>query len=103
MLHQIDEGFKHSMAPVDDLPPFTPEELSDYLWDHHRIRRSTTRLARLRQIGGGPPFYRDGVYARYPQRSAAEWARALLGKPVSSTAEESSSRCHAAFGSPSQP
>jgi hypothetical protein len=69
----------------DDPPPFTSEELSEYLWNRYRIRRSSARLARLRQIGGGPPFFRDGVTARYPRRESDEWARAQLGKLMGST------------------
>ncbi|MBV8095532.1 MAG: hypothetical protein JOY71_23330 [Acetobacteraceae bacterium] len=73
---------------ANDSPPFTPEELSTHLWERHRIRRSTSRLARLRHIGGGPPFFRDGVHVRYPRRESDDWALAQLGRLVSSTAEE---------------
>jgi hypothetical protein len=69
-------------------PPFTPTELSTWLWEAFRIKRGVKRLAKLRQIGGGPPYVRDGVAVRYPKLGARKWAIHQLGKPVKSTAEE---------------
>lgn len=72
----------------DASPPFTTQELSKFLWDEYRIQRSAMRLARLRYIGGGPPFVRDGVQVRYPLPLARRWAKGQLGTPVQSTGEE---------------
>lgn len=69
-------------------PPFTPDELSVHLWTRWRIRRSPSRLAKLRQFGGGPPYHRDGNEVRYGRRSSDDWARAQLGTAFISTAEE---------------
>jgi hypothetical protein len=77
-------------APASDGPPFTPEELSEYLWTRWRIKRSPRRLGQLRSIGGGgsPPYVRDGLAVRYPRKLADQWAAETLGQPVRSTAEE---------------
>ena len=79
-------------APASRPPPFTAEELSVFLWERYRVQRSPRRLAQLRSVGGGPPFVRDGIVARYPQELAVAWVETLLGAPVSSTSEESARR-----------
>ncbi len=76
------------VGPTTRLPPYTADELSAALWDCHRIQRSARCLAQLRSIGGGPPYVRDGITARYPRDLAHAWAERLLGTPVSNTSEE---------------
>jgi hypothetical protein len=80
------------LASASRLRPFTAEELSVFLWDNYRVQRSPRRLAQLRTTGGGPPYVRDGIVARYPQDLAIAWVERLLGAPVRSTAEESARR-----------
>jgi len=71
-------------------PPFTTTELSEWLWSQYRIKRSKARLAKLRQIGGGPSYVRDGVMVRYRREDARKWAERQLGQTaVASTSEES--------------
>jgi hypothetical protein len=78
--------------PPSRPPPFTPEELSAFLWENYRVQRSPRRLGQLRAAGGGPPYVRDGVVARYPRETAIAWVETLLGAPVRSTSEESARR-----------
>jgi hypothetical protein len=69
----------------------TPPELSDYLMRKYRIKRTPATLAKLRCLGGGPPFRKAGNFLRapvlYDQPGADEWAAALIGEPLTSTAQ----------------
>ena len=64
-------------------PLLTPNELRDYLWRQHKIKRSLQRLADQRCFGGGPPFIKqNGREVRYPERLTEQWAAAMNAKPV---------------------
>ena len=61
----------------------TPNELRDYLWREHKIKRSLQRLADYRCFSGGPPFIKqNGREVRYPERLADSWAAGMNAKPV---------------------
>jgi hypothetical protein len=72
---------------------FTPDELTTYLRDQYRLQRGKRRLAEMRATGEGPPFFRaGGCQVLYRRDLADTWARAVIGEPLKSTADESSRR-----------
>jgi hypothetical protein len=65
-----------------------PVQASDYLRQTWNLPRGPRRLAELRNEGCGPKYHRAGNEVRYTPAHLDEYARAALGKPLSSTAEE---------------
>jgi hypothetical protein len=73
-------------------PPFTTEELSAYLWENWRLKRTLRTLQQLRRDGGGPPYHRVGNQILYPRDTVDQWAEAKMGPLNRSTSEESARR-----------
>lgn len=76
--------------------PIPDTEAVEYLFDQWRLRRGKRVLQQYRRVGGGPKFFRIGNDVRYNRRFLDEWARSLLGDPVSSNTEISARRLLAA-------
>lgn len=51
------------------------------------VKRSPNTLAKLRTIGGGPPFMKFGEEVYYSPSALDIWVEERLSKPVSSTSE----------------
>jgi hypothetical protein len=67
----------------------TSEETTDHLDRHYKLKRGKRRLAEMRASGEGPPYFRaGGNQVLYRRDLVDEWAIALLGEPLKSTAEE---------------
>jgi hypothetical protein len=70
----------------------TPTAASAYLLDRHGIRRAPATLARLRCLGGGPPFRKCGSDPRagrvfYERKGLDQWAAEVLSPAVRCTSE----------------
>jgi hypothetical protein len=71
----------------------TPEQAAIRLGEIHNLQCNPRRLAYFRYAGGGPQFHRIGAkVVRYHTDAIDAWAAERLGKPISSTAEESERR-----------
>jgi hypothetical protein len=66
---------RERQSPIDDQPPRTPGELSDFLG----IPEHT--LSQWRCWGKGPRWVRVGRYVRYPRRDTQEWLDAGADSP----------------------
>ena len=76
------------MDEITELPNNLPgKEASAYLKRVHGIQRKPSTLAKLRCVGGGPRFRRDGRLVVYPVSELDAWAREQLSPIVASTAE----------------
>jgi hypothetical protein len=76
-------------ASVSGLPAvLDPSQASDYLRRTWNLSRGPRRLAELRNEGGGPKYHRAGNEVRYTIAALDAFARAALGAPLASTAEE---------------
>ncbi|MER8859050.1 hypothetical protein NKI09_15510 [Mesorhizobium sp. M0757] len=51
------------------------------------VKRSPNTLAKLRTIGGGPPFMKFGEEVYYSPAALDVWVEERLSRPVSSTSE----------------
>jgi hypothetical protein len=60
---------------IDDLPPRTPSELSEFLDVSERT------LTQWRWLGKGPRWVHVGRHVRYPRRDTAEWLDAGADTP----------------------
>jgi hypothetical protein len=78
--------------PSDDGVPLTPDELVDYLWQRHRLKRSTRTLQLYRREGGGPPFHRHSNSVLYLPRLADQWAIECRGDPIRNNSEQAARR-----------
>ena len=65
----------------------TPPEFSQMLWDEFGIKRTPDTLAKLRCIGGSPPFVKCNRNVLYPVEAGREWALSLLSSVMRSTSE----------------
>ena len=63
------------------------KEASVHLKERHGIQRKPSTLAKLRCVGGGPRFRRDGRLVVYPVLELDTWAREQLSPLVALTAE----------------
>jgi hypothetical protein len=64
-----------------------PKEAAEFLKSEfgHGSERS---LAKMRSIGGGPPFHKIGVrLVVYTQSEIATWARAKISRAMASTSD----------------
>jgi hypothetical protein len=61
--------------------------VSKHLKDKWGIDRAPTTLDTLRCRSGGPRFFKAGASVLYLEDDVDDWARELLGEPVSSTLE----------------
>ena len=69
------------------MPNLTPSEASDRLNEQHGIKRKPVTLAKLRCLGGSPPYFKAGRSILYPQDDLDDWAKELLGDIQTSTSE----------------
>ena len=67
-----------------------PDEASQYLKDKG-VRRAEKTLAKLRCIGGGPEFHKDGRYVTYTPEALDAYAMSVMSKPLTSTADYTAS------------
>ncbi|MER9462631.1 hypothetical protein NKI80_22285 [Mesorhizobium sp. M0387] len=51
------------------------------------VKRSPNTLAKLRTVGGGPPFMKFGEEVYYTPESLDRWVESKLTQQVSSTSE----------------
>jgi hypothetical protein len=58
-----------------------------YLSEKYHLPCSEKTLAKLRCIGGGPPFRLVGRFPLYPISGLDEWAKSKIGPLVRSTSE----------------
>lgn len=65
----------------------TPRDASAWLLERG-ISRTPSTLAKLRCLGGGPPYRRDGRRVLYPLADLEAWAGTILSPLVRSTAPE---------------
>jgi hypothetical protein len=68
-------------------PNLTGAELSEYFMTKFGMRVAPATLAKLRSVGGGPPFHKCSVTPLYPVQTADEWAHKRLGALKSSTSD----------------
>jgi hypothetical protein len=66
-------------------PRYRRAEASQYLAEHHGIRRAPSTLAKLACIGGGPEFQSANRVPYYTPKALDEWAAFLLTGPRRST------------------
>lgn len=67
---------------------FTPQGASAYLLAQYGMRRSPAYLAKLRVVGGGPEFRKDGLrYVIYERPALDAYANAQISRPLRSTSE----------------
>jgi hypothetical protein len=62
-------------------------EASAYLADVHGILLSEATLNKLRCVGGGPKYFKDGRYPGYTSEFLDAFAQARLGTPRTSTSD----------------
>ena len=67
--------------------PLRRIEASEYLENHHGIRRTVSTMAKLAVIGGGPVFRRAGRTPLYAPDDLDAWAAAKLGPPQRTTSD----------------
>jgi hypothetical protein len=60
---------------------------SEYLWNHYGIRHSPAYLAKLRHVGGGPPFHKAGRDPLYTIAGLDSYAEGRISGPLNSMAE----------------
>jgi hypothetical protein len=65
----------------------TGEQASAYLLEQHGIRRTPATLAKLRSIGGGPPFRKAGSQVIYDAADLDRWAGQIKSGPLASTSQ----------------
>ena len=65
-----------------------PPEASEYLLTVHGVRVARATLAKLRCVGGGPPFQRFGRSILYPRDELDAWALERLGAPMPNTSAQ---------------
>ena len=68
-------------------PNLNGAELSEYFAAAFGMKIAPATLAKMRSIGGGPPFHKCSATPLYPVHAANEWALARLGKLKSSTSD----------------
>jgi hypothetical protein len=68
-------------------PRYRRAEASQYLTEHHGIRRAPSTLAKLACIGGGPEFQSVNRVPYYTPKALDEWAACLLTGPRRSTSD----------------
>ncbi len=66
----------------------TTEQASQYLKESHGLKKGPTTLARMRVMGGGPGYYRDGRSPRYTIETLDAWAAGIKGRVFVNTAAE---------------
>ena len=65
----------------------TPPEASAYLKEKHGVRRTPATLAKLRVVGGGPPFRKLNRSVFYAPADLAAWSEKSLGTVRNSTSD----------------
>lgn len=66
---------------------FNERGATEYLLNHHGIRREPCTLAKLRCVGGGPAFRKINRNVSYARSALDAWAAALAeGRTFHSTA-----------------
>ena len=65
----------------------TGHEASAYLRERHAIRRTAAPLAKLRCVGGGPPFRKVGRDVIYDAGDLDAWAGKVKSGPLASASE----------------
>jgi hypothetical protein len=65
----------HDIDPLEELPPRTTEELSDFLDVPERT------LRQWRWLGKGPRWVKVGRFIRYPRRDTQDWLDAGADSP----------------------
>jgi hypothetical protein len=68
-------------------PRYRRAEATQYLTEHHGIRRAPSTLAKLACIGGGPEFQSVNRVPYYTPKALDEWATSLLTGPRRSTSD----------------
>jgi hypothetical protein len=63
------------------------KEASVYLDEVHGVRLSPATLSKLRCVGGGPVYFKDGKFPGYTAQGLDIFAVARLGAPRSSTSD----------------
>lgn len=79
------------LPPRLNKPRLLTRETSEYLLEVHGVKMAPATLAKLRSIGGGPPFEKFGATVLYQPRNLDAWALDKLGEPKSSTSDEARS------------
>jgi hypothetical protein len=83
------EAHQDSSRPsVPKRARLNPPEASEYLLTVHGVRVARATLAKLRCVGGGPPFQRFGRSILYPRDELDAWALERLGAPMPNTSAQ---------------
>ena len=62
-------------------------EASAYLAEEHGVQLSEATLNKLRCVGGGPKYFKDGRHPGYTAEFLDTFAHARLGAPRTSTSD----------------
>jgi hypothetical protein len=68
--------------------PLDRREASSYLFEKHGIRRSSSTLAKLACVGGGPEFRKVNRAVIYDQAALDAFAEAITSAPLRTTSEQ---------------
>jgi hypothetical protein len=63
---------------MPEQPLLTPAEASVWLLNHFGVRRTAGTLAKLRVVGGGPPYRKLSRSVLYAPGDLSAWAEASL-------------------------
>jgi hypothetical protein len=82
-----------SQAAIDTISRNWParmrtREASEYLLQVHGVRLSPSTLAKLRVIGGSPPFQYDGRFPVFTPKGLDDYAATRLGPMCRSTTDK---------------
>ena len=72
---------------MPDAKPLNPIEANDYLKRQHGVSRTPATLAKLRCIGGGPPWRRVGRNIVYTAADLDNYAAGLTSERFTATAQ----------------
>lgn len=65
------------------------KEAAAYITDHFGLPVAASTLSKWAVVGGGPGFFKAGRYPLYAVETLDAWARAKIGRQLTSTAEYS--------------
>lgn len=66
---------------------FDPSGLVNFLTQEFNYRISEATLRKLRCVGGGPPFFKQGARVAYRESSSRAWVASKSTPEVRSTSE----------------